>query len=111
MYLGRIVELADRDNIYREPAHPYTQALISAVPIPNPAIERNRTRIVLSGDVPSPMQPPRGCSFHPRCPLREDRCIREVPLLREISPGRFAACHLAEATDANRRADLQQGGG
>lgn len=95
MYLGRIVELADRDAIYHAPVHPYTQALISAVPVPDPQVERTRQRIVLTGDVPSPLSPPSGCSFHPRCPLREARCEHEVPLLREVAPGRFAACHLA----------------
>jgi len=94
MYLGRIVELADRDAIYLSPAHPYTQALISAVPVPDPRVERTRQRIVLKGDVPSPMNPPSGCPFHTRCPLRETRCEQEVPLLREVAPGRFAACHL-----------------
>ena len=95
MYLGRIVELADRDAIYQSPAHPYTQALISAVPVPDPQVERTRRRIVLTGDVPSPMNPPAGCPFHPRCPLKEARCEHEVPLLREVAPGHFAACHLA----------------
>ena len=95
MYLGRIVELADRDTIYRAPAHPYTQALISAVPVPDPRVERQRRRVVLEGDVPSPMTPPAGCPFHPRCPLAEDRCRSETPLLREIGGGHQAACHLA----------------
>lgn len=94
MYLGRIVELADRDTIYQSPAHPYTQALISAVPVPDPRIERHRERIVLRGEVPSPMNPPSGCPFHTRCPLREERCTIEVPTLRQYESGHFAACHL-----------------
>ena len=96
MYLGRVVELADRDQIYRAAAHPYTQALISAVPVPDPQVERKRKRILLVGDVPSPLNPPSGCPFHTRCPLREDRCTRETPSLREIQPGHWAACHFAE---------------
>ena len=95
MYLGRIVELADRDTIYRAPAHPYTQALISAVPVPDPKVERKRERIVLEGDVPSPMNPPSGCPFHPRCPLREDRCVSETPSFRQLGANHFAACHLS----------------
>jgi len=96
MYLGRVVELADRDTIYRAAAHPYTQALISAVPVPDPKVERKRRRIVLKGEVPSPMNPPSGCPFHPRCPLREDRCVTETPSFRQIAPGHHTACHLAE---------------
>ena len=95
MYLGRVVELADRDQIYRHPAHPYTQALISAVPVPDPKVERTRKRILLTGDVPSPVNPPSGCPFHTRCPLREPRCTQEVPILREIQPGHWSACHLS----------------
>lgn len=94
MYLGRLVELADRNTIIAAPAHPYTQALTSAIPIPDPKIEKKRKRIVLTGDVPSPMSPPSGCYFHTRCPLKEARCETETPALREIAPGHQVACHL-----------------
>ncbi len=94
MYLGRIVELADARTIVSRPLHPYTQALISAVPVPDPVQERTRRRIVLTGEVPSPVNPPSGCPFHTRCTLREDRCTREVPALRTIAPGHDVACHL-----------------
>ena len=93
MYLGRIVEFADADDVYRDPRHPYTRALISAIPEPNP--QRVRERIVLSGDVPSPINPPSGCPFHPRCPHATERCRVEQPALREV-PGRTGhtvACH------------------
>jgi len=93
MYLGKIVEIAEAGNIIREPRHPYTQALISAVPEVDP--ETKRQRIVLPGDVPSPIHPPPGCPFHPRCPVAEARCKTEVPALREIFPNHRAACHLA----------------
>jgi len=96
MYLGRIVELADATVIVSAAHHPYTKALISAVPAPDPVTEKTRQRIVLEGEVPSPLNPPSGCPFHTRCPLREDRCIREAPLLREIAPGHTVACHLLE---------------
>jgi oligopeptide/dipeptide ABC transporter ATP-binding protein len=94
MYLGRIVEQGEASAIVREPKHPYTQALISAVPEVDP--ETRRQRIVLQGDVPSPIQPPPGCPFHPRCPVAEERCRREVPEFRELRPGHWAACHLAK---------------
>jgi oligopeptide transport system ATP-binding protein len=92
MYLGRIVEIASARDLYTAPKHPYTEALLSAVPIPDPAVKRRR--IVLQGDVPNPVNPPAGCHFHPRCPHAMERCRTEAPLLREIAPGRMAACHL-----------------
>ena len=94
MYLGRVVETADAKTIIREPQHPYTQALISAIPEVDP--ESKRQRIILPGDVPSPIHPPPGCPFHPRCPIAEERCKTDVPPLREISAEHRAACHLAK---------------
>ena len=91
MYLGRIVEVASSRDLYTSPKHPYTEALLSAVPIPDPTVTRKR--IVLEGDVPNPIRPPSGCHFHPRCPRAEARCKTESPLLRELAPGRLAACH------------------
>ncbi len=98
MYLGHIVEEADAQAIVAAPKHPYTQALISAVPVPDPVREQARERIVLSGELPSPVHPPAGCPFHTRCPLREDRCSQQLPLLREIAPGHRVACHLADTS-------------
>jgi oligopeptide transport system ATP-binding protein len=95
MYLGKVVEMADRKTLYDEPLHPYTKALLSAVPIPDPELEARRQHIVLRGEVPSPLNPPAGCVFHPRCPVAEDRCQTVVPELREIRPGHWAACLLA----------------
>jgi oligopeptide/dipeptide ABC transporter ATP-binding protein len=96
MYLGRIVELADTASLFERPQHPYTVALLSAVPVPDPRSARKR--IILSGDVPSPVDPPPGCRFHTRCPLAEARCRVEVPLMKEVAPGHFAACHLRDGT-------------
>jgi oligopeptide/dipeptide ABC transporter ATP-binding protein len=96
MYLGRIVEVADTETLVRAPAHPYSQALISAVPVPDPEAERRRQPIVLTGDVPSPLSPPSGCRFHTRCPQVFERCPREDPATYEAAPGQFAACHLLD---------------
>ncbi|MBI2207300.1 MAG: dipeptide ABC transporter ATP-binding protein [Candidatus Rokubacteria bacterium] len=95
MYLGKIVEIADRQTVYEDPRHPYTRALLSAVPIPDPVLEESRERVVLRGEVPSPLNPPSGCVFHPRCPIAVDRCRGEVPPLRTLGPAHEAACHLA----------------
>ncbi len=95
MYLGRIVELADRDRLYASPSHPYTRALIEAVPVPDPAVERVRQRAVLEGELPSPLDPPSGCHFRARCPYAVARCATETPELRDVGPSRVA-CHRAE---------------
>ena len=95
MYLGKIVELADRRALYEDPQHPYTKALLAAVPIPDPDLEAQRQRVVLGGEVPSPLNPPSGCVFHPRCPIAIDRCRDVVPDLREVRTAHRAACILA----------------
>jgi len=120
MYLGKIVELATRDALYASPLHPYTEALLSAVPEPDPAVERRVERIILKGDVPSPANPPKGCNFCTRCPKVMDICRQIDPEFREVSPGRFVACHLvtsdietkpqtAGRTGSTRAEHIQQG--
>jgi oligopeptide/dipeptide ABC transporter ATP-binding protein len=97
MYLGILAEMTGRDELYKNPLHPYTQALLSAVPIPDPKKGRARQRIILPGDVPSPANPPSGCRFHPRCPIAKEHCSQEQPEWREIVPEHWVACHEVEA--------------
>lgn len=94
MYLGNSMELAESEEIYNNPLHPYTQALLSAIPIPDPEVERTRQRIVLEGDVPNPVNPPSGCVFRTRCPKATEACAKSVPEFKEVKPGHFVACHL-----------------
>ena len=103
MYLGRLVELASTRALFARPQHPYTEALLSAVPVPDPAVQRKR--IILAGDVPSPIEVPRGCRFHTRCPYAFDRCRVEEPVLKEVLPGHFAACHLRDTPAVTDNAD------
>ena len=95
MYLGKMVEMTSREELFRNPLHPYTQALMSAIPVPNPRLKRQRT--ILKGDVPSPLNPPRGCRFHPRCPVAIEKCSHEEPAFLEVSPDHWVACHLAHS--------------
>jgi peptide/nickel transport system ATP-binding protein/oligopeptide transport system ATP-binding protein len=94
MYLGKMVEMANRDELFRNPLHPYTQALMSAIPVPDPTLKRER--IILEGDVPSPLNPPSGCRFHPRCPVALEHCGIEEPPFREVSPDHWVACWRVE---------------
>jgi peptide/nickel transport system ATP-binding protein/oligopeptide transport system ATP-binding protein len=94
MYLGKMVELAGREELFRNPMHPYTKALMSAIPIPDPTVKRERT--ILKGDVPSPLNPPKGCRFHPRCPIAVEQCSRDEPEFKELTPGHWVACWKAE---------------
>jgi len=96
MYLGNLAELASRDELYQNPLHSYTKALLSAVPIPDPKKEKNRKRMLLAGDVPSPVNPPSGCSFRTRCPIAEEICAKITPEFREVKPDHFVACHLVQ---------------
>jgi oligopeptide transport system ATP-binding protein len=102
MYLGKIMELTGRDRLFDDPLHPYTQSLNSAVPVPNPKLERKRRRFILKGEPPSPANPPPGCVFHPRCPLAFEECIKVVPQFREIRQGHFVACHLADEEGSSK---------
>jgi oligopeptide/dipeptide ABC transporter ATP-binding protein len=107
MYLGQVVELAERAALYRQPRHPYTLALLSAVPYPDPGVERRRRRIILQGEIPSPVRPPAGCRFHTRCPIAAERCRVEVPALRQLGPGHWVACHFAETSQARVNESLR----
>ena len=96
MYLGNMMECSDWKSLYGEPNHPYTQSLLSAVPVPDPDVQHNRKRIILKGDPPSPIEPPSGCRFHTRCPIAQDVCSAEpMPEFRTVAPGHFCACHFA----------------
>jgi oligopeptide/dipeptide ABC transporter ATP-binding protein len=95
MYLGKMVELTDRNSLFADPLHPYTKALLSAIPIPDPTAKRERT--ILQGEIPSPVNPPKGCRFHPRCPVAIDKCRSVDPEFKELKPGHFVACHVAES--------------
>ncbi len=96
MYLGKVVELTGRSTLFNDPLHPYTQALLSAVPVPAPKLERERRRIILEGEVPSPAHPPTGCVFHTRCPIAQEQCVQIEPEYREVRPDHFVACHLVD---------------
>src|SRR5215218_3224185 len=103
MYVGKLVELTDRDSLYENPLHPYTRALLSAVPTPDPVMEARRQRMILVGDVPSPVNPPAGCRFNPRCPWAEDNCRTDEPPLAEVKPSHWAACHYWNEIEAGTK--------
>jgi oligopeptide/dipeptide ABC transporter ATP-binding protein len=102
MYLGHIMELTGRHRLFEDPLHPYTQSLNSAVPVPNPKMERRRRRFILKGEPPSPANPPSGCVFHPRCPLAVDECVKVVPEFRQVRSGHWVACHLADEAGTSK---------
>jgi oligopeptide transport system ATP-binding protein len=103
MYVGKIVELTDRNEIFEHPLHPYTRALLSSIPIPDPVLEKRRSRMILLGDVPSPVNPPTGCRFNPRCPYAEDNCKTDEPQLTEVRPRHFVACHYWDEVEAGSK--------
>jgi len=103
MYVGKIVEVTDRNEIFENPLHPYTRALLSSIPIPDPVLEKRRTRMILIGDVPSPVNPPSGCRFNPRCPYAEDNCRTDEPPLTEVRPRHFVACHYWDEVEAGTK--------
>jgi oligopeptide/dipeptide ABC transporter ATP-binding protein len=109
MYLGHIVELTDRKTLFANPLHPYTQSLASAVPIPNPKLERQRRQFMLGGEPPSPANPPPGCVFHPRCPLTLERCRVEAPALREVEGRHLVACHRADQAGGSKTVAGEKG--
>jgi len=108
MYLGVIVELSDRNEIYDNPLHPYTKALLSSIPVPDPSYYETRQRIILEGDVPSPANPPSGCRFRTRCPIADENCALERPEFREVSPGHFVACIKVETQTRNEEVINQE---
>jgi oligopeptide transport system ATP-binding protein len=103
MYVGKMVEVTDRNEIFENPLHPYTRALLSSIPIPDPVLEKRRTRMILIGDVPSPVNPPTGCRFNPRCPYAEDNCRTDEPPLNEVRPGHFVACHYWDEVESGSK--------
>ena len=107
MYLGKVMELADRNDLFSDPLHPYTQSLMSAVPTPNPKVEKKRRRIILKGEVPSPANPPKGCVFSTRCPLAQSICFEVVPEYRQVRPGHWAACHLIDSNLGSSKIPVQ----
>jgi len=107
MYLGRVVEIADKHQLFQNPSHPYTKALLSAIPIANPKVKRER--VILQGDLPSPANPPAGCTFHPRCPVANESCKVKVPVLHDLSIGHQVSCHLFEKEDMNKNKDEKVG--
>jgi oligopeptide/dipeptide ABC transporter ATP-binding protein len=109
MYLGKIMELNERGALFRNPLHPYTQSLISAVPLANPKLERKRQRIILKGEVPSPSNAPRGCVFNTRCPLAYDECFTRQPDFAPVAPGHYVACHLAQKQETTQISVLAEG--
>ena len=96
LYLGNMVEIAESDDIYKNPSHPYTQALISAVPIPDPSVEKNKNLILIEGDLPSPIDPPSGCVFRTRCPKAQEICAQKKPEFKEFTKGHSVACHFSD---------------